>query len=490
MTRILLLRANLPHPHQSLGIPLGLLYLVSALRHRARTPFEVQVLDPGLARTDVTDIGDIISDYGPDIVGISALTPEMPGVHAMAAESKTRLPAARVVVGGPCTNADQAEVLSDPNIDVAVFGEAEETFPELVDCLAAGDDISKVNGIAFRESEGIHVTPPRIQLKDLDAIPHPAWDAIDMHAYSAVRNMNGGLLAARPYMALFTSRGCPYRCNYCHEVFGKTTRYRSPENVVDEMEHLHRNLGVQEFHIYDDIFNLDRRRAGRICELMIERGLQVKMAFPNALRGDILTHDLVDKLRRAGTYTTCLAIESASPRIQKLIKKNLKIDKLREMIGVCADAGILTIGYFMLGFPTETMEEIQMTVDFAVESKLHRACFFAVVPFPGSDLEGLVRQHYPEYRYDEQFGYFSTDSFYGWATGVNMGEIQRRAYRNFYLDPNRLWRLFKAYPSTASFLAEGKAAAFTMIGAFHKLREKPYFKAQGSSVPVVLRRGI
>lgn len=484
--RILLLRANLPHPHQSLGIPLGVLYLGAALRLARPGRDELRVLDPGRQGLSVADLGRMAGEWEPRVIGISALTPEAPAVHAIAAQVRARAPRATVVVGGPHATAAPGDLLADHNIDVVCLGEGERTFPELVEALDCGANLEEVAGLALRDSEGrVLRTQARAPVADLDSLPWPAWDLVDLPAYSRIRNMNGGMLAARPYAGLFTSRGCPHRCIYCHDVFGKAIRWRSAGNVLDELSHLVGERGIRELHVYDDIFNLDAERAGAICDGILSRGLRLKLAFPNALRGDALERGLIRKLAEAGTYTACLAVETASPRLQKLLGKHLDLDRVTGAIEDCARAGILTIGYFMLGFPTETPDELRATVDFALRSRLHRASFFAVVPFPGTALERLALKHHPGYSYGRHFGYFSTESFYSWATGVDLAAIQRDAYRRFYLDPARLWALWRAYPSVTSFAREASSAAYCMLPGLHARRDR----VEEGSVPAFLRRG-
>jgi radical SAM superfamily enzyme YgiQ (UPF0313 family) len=484
--RILLLRTNLPHPHQSLGIPLGILYLAAALRRARPGRDELRVLDAGRQGLSVADLGRMAGEWEPRVVGLSALTPEASAVHAIAAAVRARAPGATVVVGGPHATAAPGDLLADPNIDVVCLGEGEQTFSELIDALDCGACLEGVAGLAVRDGAGqVTLTARRALVAELDSLPWPAWDLVDLPGYSRSRNMNGGMLAARPYAGLFTSRGCPHHCIYCHDVFGKAIRWRSAANVLDEVEHLYRERGVRELHVYDDIFNLDAERAAAICDGLLSRGLRLKLAFPNALRGDALERGLIEKLAAAGTYTACLAVETASPRLQKLLGKHLDLDGVSGAIEDCARAGILTIGYFMLGFPTETLDELRATVDFALRSRLHRASFFAVVPFPGTALERLARQHHPGYSYGRHFGYFSTESFYSWATGIDLGAIQRNAYRRFYLDPARLWALWRAYPSVSSFAREATAAAYCMLPGLHARRDR----VEAGSVPSFLRRG-
>jgi radical SAM superfamily enzyme YgiQ (UPF0313 family) len=196
----------------------------------------------------------------------------------------------------------------EPSLDVVVRGEGENTIPELVD--KDNKNLSGIKGIAFRDDGRIVLTEPRPYIQDLDALPFPAWDLVDLKLYARFRSMAS--VGLRKYMTIFTSRACPYRCIYCHNLFGKNYRTRSPENVLNEMEILVKDHGVEEFEILDDIFNLDIPRAHAICDLIIKKKLKIGFSFPNALRGDRLPNDLLRKFKEAGLNFTSIAIETAS----------------------------------------------------------------------------------------------------------------------------------------------------------------------------------
>jgi radical SAM superfamily enzyme YgiQ (UPF0313 family) len=282
-------------------------------------------------------------------------------------------------------------------------------------------------------------------------MPFPAWDLVDLPSYSNVRNMNYGLQAASPYASLFTSRGCPWPCTYCHSNFGKKVRWRSPENVLREMTLLVERHGVREFHFYDDIFNLDGPRSGVIMDLIAERGWALKLAFPNGLRGDILTEDLLRRYRRAGTYLICFAVETATPRLQKMIRKNVDLEKTRRIIQQARAEGIIPLGFFMLGFPTETVEEIRATIDWACDSALLKAFFFSVIPFEGTAIADQAREAAPGVSVAPTVTFHSEDCYYTAATGVDLTRLQQTAYLRFYLNPVRLLTFFGRYPRKRYF---------------------------------------
>jgi radical SAM superfamily enzyme YgiQ (UPF0313 family) len=275
-------------------------------------------------------------------------------------------------------------------------------------------------------------------------MPYADYELAGIENYWGYHTQMNFLLADIKYVPIMSSRACPYGCAYCHNIFGKTVRRRSPEHFVGEMKMLYDKYGVREFHIVDDIFNLDRPRMHEILRMIIDSGMKLKIAFPNALRGDIMTEEDLLLLKEAGAYMITLSIESASPRIQSIINKNLKIDRVIENINFANRIGLLTKGYFMLGFPSETVDEINQTIDLAVGSTLDMAAFFAVTPFYGTDLYKMATSEWPGVMRDNYGGYYEK-SYYEMATGVNLRKIQKSAYARFY-SARRLATLFRKTP--------------------------------------------
>src|SRR5262249_42604628 len=177
-----------------------------------------------------------------------------------------------------------------------------------------------------------------------------------------------------------------------HDIFGKTFRFRSPENVAAEVKML-KDMGVDELQIVDDIFNMNPPRMKAVCRAI--EPYRMNITFPNGLRFDILDEEGCEALTRAGTYAACVAVEAITPRLQELIKKHLRVEKTQQAIHRMTERGVLVRGFFMIGFPTETLDEIQATIDYAVNSDLSQAYFFNVVPQPGTPLYDLALQEHP-----------------------------------------------------------------------------------------------
>ena len=458
-----LLRGGGPVP------PLGILYLTSSIRQHFGDRFELRIIDTGcLSKKTALDL---LTQYDPDYIGICSLSCEADLLHWFVRESRQMKPEATIIIGGPHASIVGQKLLDDEYIDYLVLGEAEKTIVELLESIERGSDPSEVDGIAIRTASGPLTTGIREPIKDLDSLPLPAYDLIHLPDYSRIPTWNGAL-KEKFYAAMSTSRGCPYSCYFCHNIFGKNVRRRSPDNVVEEMLHLRHHYGVKEIHFIDDIFNSDMQRAKRICRLIIDSGERFSLSFPNGLRADIMDEELIRLLRKAGTYKINYGFETISPRLQKMIGKNLNIPKAVESIEQTSEAGIITGAYFMFGFPTQTREEIVETIDYAVRSNLDVAYFFKATAYPGSGFFDAVRKgDSPDIPQD-----FTDYHFYsvGRAHGeMETGELNRfilHAQQRFYLKPRRLWRAFIKSPNKLAFFRN-------LLGVFNLLIQSFIFKA-------------
>jgi radical SAM superfamily enzyme YgiQ (UPF0313 family) len=236
-------------------------------------------------------------------------------------------------------------------------------------------------------------------------------------------------------------------------VLGKRFRARSPENVLDELDILYNRFGIRDLQIQDDVFNLIPKRAKAICDLMVRRGIRMNISFPNGVRGDLMDEELLRKLKDAGTFKISYAAESGSERIQKLIRKNVKLSKLKEVIEQTDKAGIFAHGFFMLGFPTETIEDMHQTVEFALSSKLHSATFFVVNTFGGSELAKLLESEgKPVQIAADDFSYYSSSLQLSEVPSEQIAKLVQQANRRFYSNPARILRIIRLTPRKTQLL--------------------------------------
>ena len=424
--------------------PLGLMYLASYLRRRG--DLDIKIVDMEPAKISYETIGKEIQEYRPSWLGINSLTFASDGLHRVAATAKAVQPNLPVVVGGPHPSAYTSQVMLDPNVDYCVIGEGELTVDGLDQAIRTGGAVDQMDGLAWRENGSVRINPRQRYVEDLDAMPFPAWDLIDIPRYRKFVRMSR--CGVQDYMPIFTTRACPFKCLYCHQMFGKGFRTRSPENVLAEIRTLYEQHNIREFEIIDDIFNCDLPRAKQIFDLIIESGMKIRFTFPNGIRGDYADEEFFLKARRAGAVFMAFAVETATPRLQKMLLKNINLEKLNRNISLARKHGILCMGFFMLGFPTETREELQATVDFAVRSDLHAAHLFIVNPYEGTELANLAIQMGKPI-FDKFKNNYLSPEFTNLTDlpDKDLDRIRRRGLMRFWFRPSRIWWIIRDYPN-------------------------------------------
>jgi amino acid adenylation domain-containing protein len=231
----------------------------------------------------------------------------------------------------------------------------------LTDSAAAGKRSFTLLQDLFQPGVTPYLTGVRAQVTRLDELPIPDRSLVNYDAYMP----HTGQAWVKHSLAILASRGCPYKCAYCHKIWPGRHVVRSAENIFAEVK-LFYDMGVRRFVIVDDIFNLDAQNSRRFFQLLVDNQLAVRLFFPNGLRGDLLTSDYIDLMAAAGTVSVALALETASPRLQKLIRKNLNIEKFRDNLEYLCKTypQIISELFTMIGFPGETEEEALMTLDF------------------------------------------------------------------------------------------------------------------------------
>jgi anaerobic magnesium-protoporphyrin IX monomethyl ester cyclase len=427
--------------------PLGIMYLAAYLRTRFNC--EIKLLNQKLFNNPNAEIARMAAEFDADIVGLGAITPTAQGLGEISRLVRAALPKALVVLGGPHVNSFGARSLENNAAHVAVPGEGEVALEHVINTFLEGESFSTIPGIFWRDEDGQVISnpgsPPKVGA--LDDLPFPAYDLIDLQPYFKAQSMPP--IPRRRYISLFSSRGCPYKCNYCHDVFGKRFRQHSAQRVADEVEYFTKKYGVDDVEFVDDIFNLNPKRLLDFCDIVHQRGLKFKIAFPNGVRTDILDEDHVEALVSAGMYFASFALESGSPRIQQVMGKQLNIERFLRGVKYATDRRVYANGFAMMGFPTETAADMQMTIDVACESTLHTASFFTVTPFPGTELYKAALERKPEELAKLQFNDLILSELY-----INFSDepdhvlfaYQREANRKFFANPHRMFRVLRDYP--------------------------------------------
>ncbi len=408
---------------------LGLLSLAAVAM---RAGVDVRIIEAaayGLSQSRVTAE---LSAFKPDLVGITATTLSIFHAHETAQAAHDALPGAVTVIGGPHVSAVPDETLTRfPHFDIAVIGEGEETFIELIDAIPDGR-ASFVPGLVLRKDGGIFHTEPRAKIKNLDSLPFPAWDRLP--GFPGRFRPAPFRYRRLPAATLVSSRGCPNNCLFCDRtVFGRACRMFSAEYVLDMIGHLYEKYGVRELVFEDDTFVVNKARVMAICEGMKRSGRG--MTWSCLGRVDMVNPELLRAMREAGCWQISYGVESGDQAILDLVEKKIKLDRVRQTLAWTKEAGMTTKGFFILGFPTETKETMQKTIDFAKANALDDISVFKLTPLPGSRIYEIAHE-YGQFDNDWQKMNLLDSVFVPKdLTKEELDEAARRMMKEFYMRP-------------------------------------------------------
>lgn len=416
--------------------PLGLACLAAQLRNNGH---RVRILDMNVEKIPLAALSAVILDFQPQIIGFSTTTPLFNTVSRLATHCKKLSKDSLIVVGGPHPSAMLEEVLQGTDIDCALKGEGEKSFLRLVE----NGPSDSIDNLAFRKGGKIAVSSIKEDhVEDLDSLPFPAYDLLDVRKYGASKLMS----RRSPVANMESSRGCFGRCIYCSKkVHGFRVRMKSPLRVVDECEYL-LSLGFKEIHFIDDIFTANKGRVVAICEEILRRGLSFPWYPRGGLRVDTLNKSVLQMMKRAGCYRIPLGIESGSQRLLDLLQKGITLEQAREAVAITKETGFETECYFMIGLPTETDEEIRQSIKFAIELDPDYAKFAITIPLPGTLMfrhwweEGKIKsKNWDDYTFATPNMVYDHDNL-SWDTIQHYYQI---SHRSFYLRAPYLLKMLR-----------------------------------------------
>ncbi len=423
------------------NVPLNYVHLAAWLRDHGH---QARIFDHVFADTTHESVDAFLRSQNVPVAGIGCMTCELPQAVEEARRLKREIPGIKIVFGGAHPSGDPDECLATGAVDYVIVGEGEIALTSLLDALEAGREPENIQGL-WSVKDGVVKGLGASPIPDVATLPRPAYDLLDLEKYFLL-DSPWHFPKSHRVVQMVTSRGCPYHCSYCHTIHGKKYRGQPPERVLDEMEYLVRQKGVEEFMIVDDIFNFDLERAKVICRGIVERGLHVHLQFPNGVRGDRFDEELVELMARAGAHFMAIAIETTSGKFQNLIRKHLKVDQAMQTVRWGRAHGIEVSGFFMIGFPGESRKEVQETIDFALSAPLDSIFISIVSPFKGTVMRTDIQQgRFGEMNQealsglDQLFPVVHNDS----VSSEELRKIQRNAYWRFYTKPRSLVSLAK-----------------------------------------------
>jgi radical SAM superfamily enzyme YgiQ (UPF0313 family) len=367
--------------------PLGLLYIGALLE---KNGYEVRIFD--VFPYDDRDIPALL-EYKPDIVGMTVLTDYLKRAHHLAQIIRQSLTLQSFIVGGVHVTVLPEESLTHLQADIAVVGEGEYTMLELCDHLSKGRDWRFTKGIAYRDRQGnFTLTESHPFIEDLDGLPLPARHLLNFEEYLLPPGIIRGHWSERS-TTVMTSRGCPFQCIWCGSqcTFGRKVRYRSVENVLDELEALRRDYQVDTVWFVDDTFTLSKQRVLQFCKRIRERGIILTFGC----QGHVKTADeeMFAAMKDAGFVQVDFGVESGSDRVLKALKKNSNAEVIKGAFNAARKAGLRTMATFMFGSPEETYEDVSITMRLAKEIRPNFVSSFFITPYPGTELMGMAVEH-------------------------------------------------------------------------------------------------
>ena len=366
------------------GLPLGIMHIAATLENNG---YEVEILDTLIADFKPQKIGDVkyngmpwkkikdeIKRSKPDIVGItSPFTAQVDNtikISEIVKDVDTKIP---TIVGGPHVSVRATQFLKDAkNVDVAVLGEGEYTMLDIMKYYEGKQDISKIQGIVYRKSDAVTLNSKRPFIKNLDALPFPAYHLVDMEKYLNPKRIRYRSTKYLREISMITSRGCPFNCVFCsiHLHMGKAWRAHSKEYVIRHIEHVVNNYGVEHIHFEDDNLTLNIQRFEDILDGLIEKGVKFSWDTPNGIRSDRLTIDLLKKMKKTGCTNLIIGVESGDQFIlDNVIDKHLRLEDVIKMAKICKELNIPLTAFYVIGFPGEKKENMKRTTEFALTLK-------------------------------------------------------------------------------------------------------------------------
>jgi radical SAM superfamily enzyme YgiQ (UPF0313 family) len=419
--------------------PLGLAYLASPL---IKEGHQIKIIDASSCEYSNDEVGEILSEFQPDIIGISSVTGSAEESYALANYLKSRFEKTPIVYGGPHASCFPEMIFDNiPDLDLLVYGEGEVTFKKIIDFYEKENKIPiDLPGTWISQNGELVKNSPAKPVLNLDDLLPPTYDLFD---YKKIYKPLPLQYKKLPVANMITSRGCPYgKCAFCFESGRASQIYRrhSPGRVIEEVKFLINHQGVQEIAFWDDNFLISQEWIFNFCDLLDKE--KIKMPWSVVARVDTITKDMLERAVRSGLWNIFFGIESGNQDLLDRIKKRITLDQVRQAIKWSNELGIDTRGSFMLALPGETPEKAMRTIKFACEIDVTYAQFLPTHPEWGTELydDAIASGRIvPLYQGRTAVTYIPD----GYKDAQEVREMQKLAYRKFYFRPRYIFKHLK-----------------------------------------------
>lgn len=436
--------------------PLGLMYIASYLREY--TNHEIKIIDAVAEKLSYEALGKVLSDYKPDVVGISSFTYTFYDALKTARLVRQLSPSAHISIGGPHTSLFPDETMTHKEFDSLVIGDAEITFKEMIDCIAEGRSFDAVSGdILYRKNGTLKKVQGKRYLKDLDSLPFPAIDLLDYRKYYSPFGKETTMAT------ICTSRGCPFQCTYC-QVPDKQYRMRSAKNIIDEMLFYY-DRGISFFYFFDDMFNITPKRVIEIAESIIQSKMADKITWLFRGRVDSVNDEMIKIAKQAGCRQILFGVEDYTDEGLKKIKKKITIKQAFDAVRLCKRYKIETSTNWIMGLPDhKAVQDLKDLVDTAIRIDSDYAQFSILQLLPGCEMydeavaEGQLNpNHWRDYVLSPSAD-FHVELYTRHFGAKELSDIYREAHIRYYRRPNYIIKRLIKVRSFKELINKAKAA--------------------------------
>jgi len=421
----------------------------------ARKHGQVKVVDGNVEKITWENLRDDLCAFRPDLVVVNTGFPSIEEDMAVARRIKEAFPDVRVMAFGVYfTMLEKEGFAKFPFLDLAIVGEPEETFMELLDALrSAQPAFAAIKGLMYKEGDRILVNPARPFLENLDSLPIPDRSLLKNDRYRLPHNN-------QVYTLINTARGCPYNCTYCivHTYYGNKVRKHSVDHIIREMKSVIDQFGIRFFLLWEEVFSIEPKYVRDLCNAILDQKLSIRWAATT--RVGTLSDELVALMKKAGCYLIGLGIETGSQEILDRAKKKQTIEEVRRAVAICKRHKLATMGHFIFGLPGETRETAEQTIRFMLDLGLDYIQVYCAVPYPKTELGEMAQasgwvttRDWKQYDFGGN-SIMNTDTL----TCAEVDGFRNRAFTRFYFRPGYI---LKKIFTDLSILQLFRIAAFS-----------------------------
>lgn len=432
----------------------------AVLRERGH---QVALIDCQAEGVSLPELFQRVNGKEPDLVVIYAEQIKVNVDFEIIRQLKDSLSLKVVFVGPFVTPLDREVMEISPQVDYVIRGEYDHAVADLADAMVKGDGVEEIPGITWRDGGKVRQGSAPVRLTDLDSLPMPAYDLIDFDNYTE------SVFIHHPSAAMATSRGCPYKCIYCwfpQTIYSHKWVAQSSVRMFEEVRYLVERFGIREIKIDDDTFEIDRQRVIDFCELLLSSN--IKVAWAPQCRPDLVDEELLCLMKRAGCVRILWGCESSSQEVLDKMKKGFKVADIRRATRLSRKLGIEALNCFMLGFPWDTEETIQQTIEFACQLNAEFTQFAIPTPLPGTEFYRLAREN--GYVQATEWDYFDGSHraavSYPQLSHKTLEFYAKKAYHDYYLRPRWMWLMSRRALRSPAYLRH----TFKLALAFVKRR--------------------